>query len=168
MWPHSMDQFPHLVEINHTFLESGHFHSFHNRNCKEKHQCLCSVPVEHSYFNGMTWKALPWCAIEIHGYVEYLVQKFCPNLRSTTSRDKVNWMNICGIQTRRDYPHTLNETFDEACSRRLKSKQQRERRIDHPFFPVCFPNAIKQDPCLCCKEGRLCKQQIIPEDCHEH
>ena len=116
-----MAQFPHLEEIwIRTFSNGMWFHSFHNRNYKEKHQCLCTVPVEHIYFNGTTWKALPWCAIGClvfdMGVLNFkdFVQKFCSNLRSTTSRDKVNWMNICWIQTRRDYPHTLNETFDEA------------------------------------------------------
>ena len=103
------------------------------------------------------------------------VQKFCPNLRSTTSTDKVNWMNICWIQslqTRHYYPHTLNETFDEALFQEVEVQAATKKKGRPSVLPSllsqCYQARLPVSAAKKADYVRLCKKQIIPEDCHEY
>ena len=100
------------------------------------------------------------------------VQGFCPNLRFTTSRDKVSWMNICWIQTRSDYQHTLNETFDEALFQEVKVQAGTRKKGRSSMLPSLLPQCYQARlPVSAAKKAdlvRLCKKQIIPEDCHKY
>ena len=84
----------------------------------------------------------------------------------------MNWMNICWIQTRRDHPLTLNETFDKALFQEVKVQASMRKK----FGPSMLPSLLSQYyqarlPVSAAKKAdlvRLCKKQIIPEDCHEY
>ena len=151
MWTHSMAQFPHLEEINHTFLESGHS----QMECDSIHSTIETAKRSTSTYVASQWNTVISMARlgkPYHGApLKYM------DILNTLSRSSAQiwdpqpvgtrWAGWTSAGYKPDATiHTLStKHLTKPCSRRLKSKQQRERRVDHPCYPVCFPNAIKQD-----------------------
>ena len=133
------------------------------------------VPSQWNTFISMARHGKPYHGVPLK-YMDVLnfkdfVQKFCPNLRSTTIMDKVNWMKSCWIQTRRNCPHTLNETFDEALFQEVKVQAAMRKKGRPSMLPSslsqCYQTRLPVSAAKKADLVRLCKKQIILEDCHE-
>lgn len=179
---YSMAKFPNLQEINHKFLESGHSHmecdSIHSAIETAKKKTSVFVPSQWNTVISMARRGKPYHVVplkymDVFNFKDF-VQKFCPNLKTTTSGDKVNWMNICWIQTRRDYPLTLfvNETFDEAQFQEIKVQAATRKKGRPSILPdslsPCYQARLTVSAAKKADLLNLCKKQIIPEDCHEY
>ncbi len=101
------------------------------------------------------------------------VQQCCPNLKTTTSGNKISWMNVCWIQTRRDYPLSLfiNETLDETQFLEIKVQAATRKKGRPSTIPDSLSSCYQVKlPISVAKKAdlvNLCKK-IIPEECHEY
>ena len=177
---YSMAKFPNLQKINHKFLESGHS----QMECDSIHSTIETAKKKTSVFMPSQWNTVislarrgkPYHVVPLK-YMDVLdfkdfVQKCCPNLKTATSGNKVNWMNVCWIQTRRDFPLSIftNETFEETQFLEIKVQAARRKRGRPSIIPdslsPCYQAKLPISVAKKADLVNLCKKQIIPEEFH--
>ena len=167
-----------LQVINHKFLESGHS----QMECDSMHACIEGAKKETSVFVPSQWntvvtmarKKKPFVVIPMKYTDVYdmktFVSKYCPNMKTSTCGQRINWNNITWVQVRKSSPDSifLNYTFSEEnfmeIKVSLKTRKTSNEKVLQAAYKAKIPiSAAKKKDLI-----QLCDKGIIPEEFHAY
>lgn len=179
---YAISQLPTLEKISHKFLVSGHSQmecdSVHSTIEGAKKITPVYVPSQWCTLIAMARKNKPYVAIpmKFSHIIDFkdFVKKHCPNLKNSTTGQRINWLKVKWIQVRKECPRSVfvNYTFNPEefleINIQTHGKRKQQKSVKWPRndsdLNMCYqsklPISLKKRNDLL----NLCNKEIIPEE----
>lgn len=179
---HIVNQDGSLDIINQKFFERGHSQmesdSIHSSIETAKKNTSVYVPSQWNTIISVARRNNPYVVVPLK-FTDFkdfkeLAKKFCPNMKSTTSNTRVNWLKIKWIQVRRSHPKSIfvGTNFDERNLQEIEVQAVTRQKGRPRHWPEALtPLYSRKLPISSSKKAdllSLCSSGIIPQEFHQY
>jgi hypothetical protein len=179
---YSLTKNPSLKRLNHKFLEPGHSQmecdSVHATIETAKRKTVVYVPSQWHTVVSMARRRNPYLVVPMkHDDVMDLkafVKMYCPNVKVSSSGERINWLQVRWIQVRQEEPKSIfvNYTFSEDTFIEIKVQGITRKRGASQSWPdslqPCYEGKLPITSAKKTDLVKLCEKNIIPEDFHSY